>query len=59
MQQSKQIIQLSDHVKNKIEAHQISPLSFSSDEFNLSEDGKLTNFLFLSPKQTRILKKRV
>jgi hypothetical protein len=41
MQESKQIIELSEHVKNKIKSHRITPLSFSSDEFNLSENGNV------------------
>jgi hypothetical protein len=37
MEQHKQIIQLSDHVKNRIKFHQLTPLSFSSDELILSD----------------------
>jgi hypothetical protein len=37
MQQHKQIIQLSDHVKNKIKSHHVTPISFSSDELILSD----------------------
>jgi hypothetical protein len=37
MQHHKQIIQLSEHVKNKIRSHQPTPYSFSSDELDLSD----------------------
>jgi len=37
MEQHKQIIQLSDHVKNRIKSHQLTPFSFSSDELILSD----------------------
>jgi hypothetical protein len=51
MQQPKQMIQLSEHVKNKIKSHQITPLSLSSDELILSDDdddnGKMTFFFLL------------
>lgn len=38
MEQNKQIIQFSDHIKNKIRSRQITPFSFSSDELILSDD---------------------
>ena len=41
MGEPKEMIELSEHVKNKIKSHRISQLSFSSDEFDLSENGML------------------
>jgi hypothetical protein len=43
MQHNKQIIQLSDHVKNKIRSHQATPYSFSSDELDLSDNTENDN----------------
>jgi hypothetical protein len=37
MEQHKQIIQLSDHVKNRMKSHQLTSFSFSSDELMLSD----------------------
>jgi hypothetical protein len=38
MQRHKQVIQLSDHVKNKIRLSQTTPFSISSDELILSDN---------------------
>jgi hypothetical protein len=58
MQKNKPIIQLSDHVKNKIKSHRITSFSVSSEELNLSDNTDNDNDSLISISPQKLVRKR-